>query len=397
MNFSNIVGLLTMALLGFGTPRLSAEERIWFDAKINGQPVRLCFDSGSCSSFITTDAAQRLGLKLIKSVTNSFGSGSLGGESEEVNVSLDGHTERTNLFVVELAADFRPDFDGVVGWPGLSQSVVQIDAVFDLITFLPNHFYTPVEWAQFPVLTNSCTLILSVARGAGRDGRVLIDTGDPGGLYLPKHEWKRWKKAHPKAPITLESAYSPMNGFRVYEEAWADEILVGPVVLTGVPVAEAGAGTEKAVGTGFEETLGMAAVRRLDLIVDGKAGVAYLRPKKTRPPGYDHNRLGAMFAPMGARANDSVARVIKGGPAYEAGVRNGDILLAVDDVPVATLRSSGAAPFFSPPRTRRKLTLKRGRRIFNTTAILRDIVAPLGSEPTPGSQLENSARPPSIQ
>ena len=61
---------------------------------------------------------------------------------------------------------------------------------------------------------------------------------------------------------------------------------------------------------------------------------ANLRAKTTPPPRYSHNRLGAVFVPTAAHTNQAVARVVDGGPAYEAGVHNGDVLLQVDEVRV---------------------------------------------------------------
>jgi hypothetical protein len=232
------------------------------------------------------------------------------------------------------------------------------------------------RWTRFGVVTNFYTLDLSFARGEGGDAVVCIDTGDPAGLFLPPSKWNQWKEAHPQAPITLETAFSPKDGFFVYEEAWANEISVGPVVLTGVPVARSGPGNEKRFGARYEGTLGMAALRRLDFTVDGNSSLAYLRAKKTHPSNYDHNRLGAVFVPTGTRTNQAVAWVIEGGPAYEAGVRNGDVLLRVDDVAVTSWSDSWLSRFRLPAGTKLKLTLKRDEKIFNTTATLREIVKP---------------------
>jgi C-terminal processing protease CtpA/Prc len=75
--------------------------------------------------------------------------------------------------------------------------------------------------------------------------------------------------------------------------------------------------------------LGLEALKRLDLIVDGKHGMAYLRPKQTRSVPGDHNRLGAVFVPRDDQSDDLVAHVLEGSPAFEAGIRNGDVLLSI--------------------------------------------------------------------
>src|SRR5205823_2799714 len=70
-------------------------------------------------------------------------------------------------------------------------------------------------------------------------------------------------------------------------------------------------------------SFGMAALRRLDLIVDGKNAVAYLRPKKTpaSPPAYQPDGPSAAFAPHDEKGDDLVAHVANASPAYTAGNR----------------------------------------------------------------------------
>jgi predicted metalloprotease with PDZ domain len=70
-----------------------------------------------------------------------------------------------------------------------------------------------------------------------------------------------------------------------------------------------------------------------------------------------------------------VAQVADGSPAYEAGVRNGDVLVAW-----LTRFKHDQDPETDPAGTRLVITLKRGSETFKTTAILRNIVAPERAE-----------------
>jgi S1-C subfamily serine protease len=176
--------------------------------------------------------------------------------------------------------------------------------------------------------------------------------------------------------MTLETGVTPDDGFFVTEEAWADQISVGPIILTGVPISVAGRGGTNRWGAQYEGTLGLAVLKRLDLIVDSNKGVAYLRAKTTPPPAYPHNRLGAIFAATTTQTNQGVARVVDGGPAYEAGVRNGDVLLQVDEVTVRGWTDDWLSRFYMPAGTKLKLTLQRDGKIFTTTATLREILQP---------------------
>jgi S1-C subfamily serine protease len=130
-------------------------------------------------------------------------------------------------------------------------------------------------------------------------------------------------------------------------------------------------------------------MNRLDFIIELKNHVAYLRPRHDPPEPYEHNRLGAVFVPLDKTSEILTARVIPGTPAYEAGLRNGDILLTLNDYPAgnwSSPRGVGVPDFQLPERTNINLTYARGNKTYRAHAWLRDIIGP-GS---PGYQAGNS-------
>jgi hypothetical protein len=60
---------------------------------------------------------------------------------------------------------------------------------------------------------------------------------------------------------------------------WAGEYSLDGFVLRGVPVIENNPLAAHFGGDDYAATLGMAALRRMDLIVDRKTGLAYARPR----------------------------------------------------------------------------------------------------------------------
>src|SRR5208282_245383 len=112
-------------------------------------------------------------------------------------------------------------------------------------------------------------------------------------------------------------------------------------------------------------------------VVDGKRGVVWLRPKRTPPTPYWHNRLGAVFVPRTLQSDDLIAHVINGSPAFETGIRNGDRLLKIGDLDCTRWRSDPHVLPLSrfcdgPAGTKLEFTLQRGDSIFKTTAALRN-------------------------
>ncbi len=293
--------------------------------------------------------------------------------------TLEGQEGQTCFRVVDDPSYISLDFDGLVGWWGMRGNTMNIDAASHKIIFLEKVPEGVAQWSRFGIMTNSDTLKLEFSLGGTTNGILYVDTGADMGIALSHQMWQTWKAAHPHQPMTLNSYYTLAEGLVATEEAWADRFRFGSLELTDVPITEEMEIAQPTNGY-FQGTLGMAALKRLDCIIDGEHGLAYLRPKNARPSAYYHNRLGAMFLP-GARQGDKlVARVMAGSPAEEAGVRDGDVLLYVDGLKVTGWDPGALRPFWLPAGTKVKLTLQRDQKIFETTATLRDILHPQNAE-----------------
>jgi hypothetical protein len=276
--------------------------------------------------------------------------------------------------------------DGVLGWGTLSKCVIRIDALsseVDLLEQAPNQ---AEDWTKLKVRTNSGYLSLEVPHENSAPGVVLVDTGFAGGVAVPPPIWQAWNTIHPEGPVTLDSYFMPGAGLVVKEETWATAIGFGPLLLTEVPMMEANQAQLALGSSGYEASLGLAALRRLELIVDGRNDVAFLRVKKTPPRPYQHNRLGAVFVPTDPHNDDLIAQVARHSPAHEAGICNGDVLLKIGKLDATKWRSDPAIVplsqfWMQPPETKLDLTLRRDRGIYTTTVMLRQILTPGSSSP----------------
>lgn len=235
----------------------------------------------------------------------------------------------------------RHGFDGWVGWGIVSHKVIELDASKQKFRFLRKVPNKAAGWTKLALRTDLGILALEVDNPDGSKGVVIVDTGSSSGVGLPPLKWQEWKVTHTNQPATLIAGYMVEPGLIVREQAWTDELSVGPLELTDVAVEEADPWSLKKVQSGHAATFGMTALKRLDLIVDGKRGVAYLRPKKTPapPPPFKHNRCVLLFAPRNAQSDDLIAHVVDFSWAYEAGVRDGDLLSKIDERDVETWRA----------------------------------------------------------
>ena len=137
---------------------------------------------------------------------------------------------------------------------------------------------------------------------------------------------------------------------------------------------------QAAVGDDYAATLGLFALLRLSIVVDGKGGKVYLKShaRPERPNPYEYNRLGAVFVPANLQSNDLVAHVVQGSPAYEAGVRDGDLLLRIGELDVTKWQTDPRvlplSRFWSRPAgTVLQLGLKRNGESLDVEVALQNI------------------------
>lgn len=365
------------------SPQLSAaplkpknDARIWLNTKINGKPTRLAFDTGACSCILFKHSAKRLGISFSEPrKTELLGNGRvIGGVTQELELELEGNKFKGRFGVVDIPNSLQSevDLDGVVGWGSLSKNILKIDAQKREVSFLEHLPQETKYWTKFQLVPNSDIVLLDTPSGI-----IFVDTGDPGGVKLGSGLWRKFKAK--QSPTTLEGSYGPSTGFKVHEVAWAVNLPIGDLKIAGVAIIK----RQKLDFNRSRMTLGMQALKDLDLILDGIGGVAYLRAKNIPPQAYPHNRLGAIFVlreliQRGSNNAELVAHVVKGSPAWEAGIRNGDLLKAVgkkdlSQPTIAALRKVGD-PWHRPPGTKYHLTLKRKNEVFKTEVTLRQIL-----------------------
>lgn len=364
------------------------DARIWIDATVNGNTAHFFFDTGCSDWFLFREGAERLGIAVTnlgnRIDTNTGHTGhnmKFTGFTPECSVHIRNTTLRTS-FPVADGPPFKTSLgDGVIGWPSVTNSIVMIDGKAEIMLLLSHVPPDARDWLKLPVQTDASELELLIRKPNGKNSVLSIDTGLDEGIELRPDLWRNWKSSHTNQPTTLTGTYMFGPGLTVKEVAWAKEIAFGPLILTDVPVTEANSVDLLLGGEDYEATLGLAALKRLDLIVDPKNGVAYLRPKKEPPPHYNHNRLAALFLPRSIESSgsDLVAHVLKDGPGYAAGIRDGDILLKVNGQELTDLRDLERIKEIEdakPSGTKETLTLKRGGKVFEVTVVLNDILKP---------------------
>jgi tetratricopeptide (TPR) repeat protein len=199
------------------------------------------------------------------------------GLSAPARVTQAGQTFTAPLLLARVPLWARPilhflpfQLDGLLGWPEVRDNILVFDyeqRAIERVEQLPPE---TSGWLKLKVApADSLLLELPLANGAR--GLISVNIGletARAGIRMSAVPWREWQATHTRTSTT-------------------NEVKIGPLTLTDVtvkeiPAREAGDLLEQNPSTQCVWQLGSAALARLDLVVDGIHGWAYLHPK-TQP------------------------------------------------------------------------------------------------------------------
>ncbi len=374
---TSVVFCLVCALSALG--KQEYEERLIIDAKINGESVRLGFDTGAEFTVLFRRTARRLKLNVTEPPANAKADPGevLFGASEECRFELGDFMTKVRFPVFDLPHYLDPGMDGLLAWADLRDHIVWIAADTNRLSALAALPENMDAWTKWKIRQDSRYLEIILPSASGKDGTIAIDTGSPLGVQLSPQRWKQWRDKHRDELTSVKAYYEPAIGIKVSEELWADSLSLGKFSLTDVPVMES-----PPVNTvrfaNYQATLGLFALTRLDIIIDGKNARIYIRTNPKPTSKYQYNRLGAVFVPANMKSDDLVAHVAENSPAQEAGIRNGDALRRIADFDVTKWRTDARvfplSRFWSRPAgTELELTLARDNTLIKVKVKLKEL------------------------
>ncbi len=376
-----LVALLT-ALTAVDTN--GAENRIWINGQIDNSPVRLFFDTAATHSVLFRRTADRLGLKITErppGVQNEPGMAPVGGWTDPCRLSLDGLTFNERFAVIDLPPSVDTEAEGALSWRRMADAVLVFnpkEATLWISNAIPS---AAKDWTKFALRKDSQILGFQAEASADEKYSIYIDTGSEGGVEVNTQTWNRLLSEEPEPRITLVAYYTPGAGLMVAEEIWVKKLTVGRLEIRDVPVRRENAVVSGALMPDHAATLGLYAMKRINVVVDYSNEAVYAHANVDPAPPYPQNRLGAVFVPRSERDATLVAHVAKGSPAEEAGIDNDDVLLRLGGLDATRWQTD---PRLRPlgrfwqqaAGTKIELTLRRGATDYETVVTLRDILNP---------------------
>lgn len=364
---------------------IAEESRIFMDCYINGQSVKLAFDTGAEGPILFRQAAKRLKLSVKEPP------GDISVEPGEVKLAL---TEKCQLQLAEGAAESPitfavvdiPDYmnfecDGLIGWGGIKNLMVQLDPLSKSLKVQEVIKFDKSKWKCLDIRTDLNILVIKGSNENTTRDSLLIDTGFSGGLTVRKELWQQLTGDETLQSTTLTAIYSPSVGLTVNKEKWIHEVNFSDLKLRDIPVQTGMEAYTAMMKKDIDVIMGMWGLSCYSWIVDGPSGKIYFRENdlKRIPEMYDYNRLGAVFVPEDIQTTNAlIAHVIKDSPAYTAGIRDGDELLRIGQLDVTKWRTDPEVMPLSrfwdmPAGTEMDLQFMRDSKVTEITVTLEEI------------------------
>lgn len=357
------------------------ENHIYVDATVDGQPVKMLFDTGG-QNLLVPSSAKRLGLK-------SEGAAAAAGAGEDRvdvgfakgrTVALGGVTLRDPVFaVIDLRAlpDVEGvDLDGLVGYELFARLVVRIDYPKRTLTLTAPSAFTPPRGAIAVPFEMSDRIPIVKGSIDGVAGKFWIDTGSRSSLttmsvFTRAHDLEgKYKPAF--EAVTGWGVGGPARGKPVRFHA----ITIGDAKVTEV-VGDLFTGTKSAMADpDAAANLGGGILRRFAVTFDYAHRTMYLEPGPDAgtPDVYDRSGLFLLRADGGKALR--VGAVTPTGPAAAAGVKEDDRIVAIDGAAVATRPVSAWRIYLREhaPGTRVVLRVERAGKAQELAITLADLV-----------------------
>lgn len=336
--------------------------RIFLQARVNGSdPLWFLLDTGSARSFLDPGQIQPLGLRNAEpEKSKEF--------SRNALVEVAGfHLAEHPFTVAPIRVPVAHPVSGILGAPFFRQLVVAIDyASSSVVLSDPRGFRYSGSGTAVPLDLSQGVPVIGARLTVGSRGpltaRLRVDTG----AYWPL----RIERAFARAKQLLAST----EGMHRFQAAGADGeetfvagrarlLQVGPFLFRDeVATFPIPANTQPAARAGWDGILGAALLNRFRVTFDYSRKQMILEPTEMLGVSFDYDLAGVTVVADGK--GFKVGTVQSGTPGGDSGLQAGDVILALDDRPVAGMSLLQVRQMFRQDGEKHTAEVQRGRDRF---------------------------------
>lgn len=385
---SSILCVLGCAAVGAAGPPCipfdHSNNQVSVSARVNGHDgVWLTLDTGSQGSLLDEGKVAELGLVTVGR-QQSLGAGGLqeGSSVRDVDVELPGFTlpdlTMDTLALGMLSAAGGRMMDGILGHELFSRRVVKIDYARRCLELSETGGFDPNGPGVVPIelLEDHPYVSASVVFPGGRTivGKFVIDTGASSGLILSSEALDR-DVVETSMDRSLPAQGRGVGGGVEMRLTRIERLDIGSFALARpiVVLQPSGAGRISAPGT--LGNIGGAILSRFTVTFDYARRLMKVEPGPDFEKPFEGDMSGLILIanPPDYRTM-SVARVLPGSPASDAGARIGDVVETVNGTPAATFGLQALRELFRQEGRSVTLVLRRGAERLTITLNTRRLI-----------------------
>lgn len=257
---------------------------------VNGHKLRMILDTGAGSTVLYDSTAKKMNLPFTQPPPRSTEDGPfqiVTGMSSPAQVTAGAQQFTCRMPIYILPPFSTPEEDGIIGWPEIRDDILVFDGASHELRGAAQVPPETSAWLKFQVRPHD-TLLLEAPMDDGHSGVILVDTGAPGGLELAAPLWQKLRTQYPQAQTTIIDHSTATRSAISAEGMIADEVSLGPLKLTHMPVETLPAAESNLLAGACPDAevagvIGLDGLTRINLVVDGPNHVAYLQ---ARPNAY---------------------------------------------------------------------------------------------------------------
>jgi hypothetical protein len=342
----------------------------------NSGPLWFLLDTGAAGSYLDAQQAKALGL-------------GVQGESNKVVISFPGVRLRNQAFSIQPLGFWIYDghaVDGMLGYDFISRFVVQIDYANRTINlFEPQGYKYRGAGEVIPLIMleddsgGKVPLVRARIRQPGRDpidGKFIADTGVRGALSFNSP----YVEAHKLLQATQKTIQAPLGGGSMVRESnqpvgRVPNLQLGSFTFKN-PIAIFFLDKKGVVASPeFDGVIGAEILRRFKVVFDYSRQQMILEPNRhfSEPDEYDMSGLllvaeGKDFKVL------KVRHLVENSPATVAGLREGDVISAVNGTLASKLSLEQVRTMFKKEGQSYQLSIKRGDETMQIRIRLRRLI-----------------------
>ncbi len=349
--------------------RVNDSKTLWFN-----------LDTGLQTTIFDSKQAEVLGLKLEDKSNVKVPGGTIelafanGVSFSLPGVELSNQRVRTLPLAVFTPVLGRP-IHGTIGHDLFNRFVVEIDYAARVINlYEPKDYQYSGRGEIVPVTIEEDEPFLQakiIQRGrAPIEAKLKIDTGSVNELGLNGSFAQAVKLVSPTQKIVSQLGVG-LGGFTENYIARVGDLQIGRLLIKN-PV---GGYSKDLTRGGDAGTIGGEFFRRFKVIFDYSRGRIILEKNRHFNEPYKYDASGLFLAAEGTNFETlKILRATENTPAFEAGLRDGDIITTIDDNPTSKFSLEQIRKMFTQKGRTFRLTVKRDAKVIKTKIKLRDLI-----------------------